>query len=289
MTLWHLVAATELPHEVLHVNFGLRAAASDADEELVRTTAGAREVRLHVERAMIPLKATGLQSIARDIRREHTARLLADRSAVLLAHHANDQAETVLMKLSRGTGGRGLAGMRPVAGAYLRPLLNATKEELTAFAKTHAIAYREDASNATDDYQRNRFRHHVLPVLTQVEPRAVAGICLSAKRQAELLVFAEAQAQKVLAKAAIPPSSTDQFQVYNRDELRATPGLGFVLQHWLGPLGFRSALVDDVSTWIGDGEPHQRLCDNSNHTARCVVTGGVVRLHSLETPPLLHI
>ncbi len=303
MVLWALVAETDLPYEVLHVNFGLRGGASDADEALVVARAAALGVECHVERPELGDATAGVQAAARRHRRQSTERLLAYCSAAVLAHHADDQAETVLMRLARGTGGRGLVGMQPVYGRYLRPLLDIRKEALAAFAKTHRVAFREDASNATDAYARNRFRHHVLPVLTQVEPRAVGGIGLSAKRQAQLVAFAGAHAKEVLAQARVDavarpdskatrarsdtvgtdaaqtfPAQTDATATYDRAALAAIPGLGFVLQEWLSPYGFKSALVDDLCEWVCDGLPHRRVCLNSNKTLACSVAGRRVTL-----------
>ncbi len=280
MVLWHLVRAARLPHEVLHVNFGLRGMDSDADAALVLYTAQLHAVQVHSERADFETGASGIQAHARALRLAHTMRLLHRCSAVALAHHADDQAETVLMKLSRGTGPKGLAGMQPVHGQFLRPLLEVPKARLAAFAKTHEVSFREDGSNASDAYARNRFRHHVLPTLSEVEPRAMAGIGLSAKRQAALLTFAETQAEQVLAKAQLPhghaasdvhgdlklAGAVASTGIYDRNVLAAVRGLSFVLQIWLAPQGFRSALVDEVYAWIMDGRatPAQmlQLCAN---------------------------
>ncbi len=300
MVLWHLIAGTGLPHEVLHVNFGLRGEDSRRDANAVIEIAARRGVGLHLEYAALDKTRAGVQAAAREVRRGHTTRLLERRSAAVLAHHADDQAETVLMRLTRGTGPRGLVGMEAVRGPYLRPLLEVPKSSLEAFAKTHDIDFREDASNATDAYVRNRFRHHVLPVLTDIEPRAVGGICLSAKRQAALLTFAEGRSAEVLARArqsdppTTPPSPEpsgadatmsgranldDQtLGTYARDELAQIRGLGVALQFWLEPRGFRSAAVDDIEAWIADGEPQQRTCLNSDRTLVCTVAGRRVRL-----------
>jgi tRNA(Ile)-lysidine synthase len=91
-------------------------------------------------------------------------------SAIATAHHLNDQVETVLLNLTRGTGLKGLSGISPKNEKVVRPLLEITKAELLQYAEQHKIDYREDLSNASDDYQRNLLRHHVVEVLKQINP-----------------------------------------------------------------------------------------------------------------------
>jgi tRNA(Ile)-lysidine synthase len=100
---------------------------------------------------------------------------------VFTAHHADDNAETMLLNLLRGTGLRGLAGIPETRGAIVRPFLSVTRAELVAYAKTNKIDYVEDSTNALDDVSRNLLRHKVLPVLRELNPRAVENMLRTAE------------------------------------------------------------------------------------------------------------
>ena len=127
----------------------------------------------------------GIEDAARTLRYrflEETAdRLRCDRIAT--AHTLNDNAETVLMNLCRGAGTRGLAGIPPVRGRLIRPLLETDREEIETYLKAHAIPHVEDSSNASDDYTRNRIRHRLIPLLKEENPSVLSAI----SRTAEIL------------------------------------------------------------------------------------------------------
>ena len=167
---WQLTAA--------HLNHQLRGRSSDADERLVRRTAQKLMVPLVVGRAAVRESARSrklsLEMAARELRHDFLARTARRRHTptVALAHHADDQLELFFLRLLRGSGGEGLAGMKwrtqsaSDAGIQLvRPLLDQPKAVLVAYAAEHGICYREDASNAVLDFQRNRIRHELLPLL----------------------------------------------------------------------------------------------------------------------------
>ena len=130
-------------------------------------------------------KKIGIEDAARTLRYrflEQTAEELGcDRIAT--AHNLNDNAETVLMNLLRGSGTRGLAGIPPVRGRIVRPLLQTDREEIEAFLREKGIPHIEDSSNGSDAYLRNRIRHRLLPLLTEENP----GVLRAIGRTAELL------------------------------------------------------------------------------------------------------
>jgi tRNA(Ile)-lysidine synthase len=158
-----------------HVHHGLRADA-DADAAFVQAFAerhGAEFSLRHVDVHAVRTRDGGsLQEIARDLRYAalEEMRVEADAEAVLLGHHADDQAETVLAHFLRGSGVRGLAGMSPARDRLLRPLLGESREELERYAGQRELAWRHDASNDSDAYARNALRHNVIPAI-----RAHAG------------------------------------------------------------------------------------------------------------------
>lgn len=163
-----------------HVNHGLRPDAVQ-DAVVVQQAAaalGADFTVRTIEPGAIPFEtgSRGVEADARTCRHALLAEMARESGTkvVLFAHHADDQLETVLLRLIRGTSPSGLAGMRPVRElngiTYLRPLLSVTKRDLQAYAAETGIAYREDETNASDLYLRNRIRHYVLPALMEMAP-----------------------------------------------------------------------------------------------------------------------
>jgi tRNA(Ile)-lysidine synthase len=182
MVLLHLLHELALRHcwqlTAAHLNHQLRGRSSEADEQLVRRTALELKVPLLAGRAAVLERARAgklsVEMAARELRHDFLARTAKQRHipAVALAHHADDQLELFFLRLLRGSGGEGLAGMKwrtpsaSDAGIQLvRPLLDQPKAVLVEYAVEQGIRYREDASNAMLDFQRNRIRHELLPLL----------------------------------------------------------------------------------------------------------------------------
>lgn len=124
---------------------------------------------------------------------------------MLTAHHADDNAETMLLNLLRGTGLRGLTGIPPEREDLLRPFLQVTRQELTDYAGAHDVPYVEDSTNQMDDAARNVLRHQVLPVLRQLNPRAVENMSRAAELLRQDEEALDAAAERLLEKAEISP------------------------------------------------------------------------------------
>jgi tRNA(Ile)-lysidine synthase len=180
---------------VAHFNHQLRGAASDQDEALVRRMARRLDWPCEVGRADVAAwsrkNRVSIEMAARQLRHEFLARAAVRHGArcVATAHHADDQVELFFLRLLRGAGPDGLAGMRPHspspadAGVTLvRPLLDLTKTELHDYARRHKIRFREDATNHWDDFQRNRIRRRLLPFLRKSWQPALDRVILRAMR-----------------------------------------------------------------------------------------------------------
>ena len=165
----------EIPFEMMavHVNHGLRGADADADEQYVRDLCGQLGISLDTYHENVELIAKNrkqsTEEAGRDVRRAcfETTMKKYEATKIALAHHRNDNAETFLFHLARGTGLRGLGGMKPVQGVYIRPLLCVSRTEIEAYLQEKGAAYCQDATNATDEYTRNRIRNHMIPFLEQ--------------------------------------------------------------------------------------------------------------------------
>jgi tRNA(Ile)-lysidine synthase len=183
------------PATLIHVDHGLRAGSAAEGE---RVAALARSLGLEFRLARVEVKRrASLEAAAREARYaafELIARELGE-VVVLLAHTASDQAETVLMRILRGTGVAGLAGIPFRRGRYLRPLLRVRRAEVEAYLAARGIEAVVDPSNAEPVFLRNRVRHRHLPALREENPRldeALARLAESARGQREILEFAAA-------------------------------------------------------------------------------------------------
>jgi tRNA(Ile)-lysidine synthase len=163
---------------VAHFNHRLRGRASDADEKLVHRTARKLSLPFYVAGADVKKFAAqskiSVEMAARKLRHEFLARVAREQknSVVALAHHADDQVELFFLRVLRGAGGEGLAGMKWQSSSpanwkitLVRPLLGFTKAEILEFANTEKIRFRDDATNFTSDFLRNRIRNELLPLL----------------------------------------------------------------------------------------------------------------------------
>lgn len=176
MVLVHALLESGVRGKVLHVNYGLRGAESDADESLVRNVCAQAQLELeviHCDEEQLRLPGVNLQAKAREIRRKAFTDWinLSAKHKVVVAHHADDQVETFFLQLFRGSGTFGLGGMHSERDGIIRPFLNLSKSELRAYALANKISWREDSSNASSYYLRNLFRNELLPVMTQADPQ----------------------------------------------------------------------------------------------------------------------
>ena len=165
--------------EAAHFNHHLRGEESDRDETFVREFCHRYDIPLHVGgREIVPGKK-GLEAAARDARYEFLRSL---EGKIATAHTADDNLETVLMHLVRGTGLKGLGGITPVSGRVIRPMLQVTRQEVEDFCTEWCLPYVTDSSNETDDFLRNRLRHHVVPLLKQENPSLAENVSAMALR-----------------------------------------------------------------------------------------------------------
>ena len=186
--------------EAAHFNHHLRGAESDRDEAFVTDFCGRYCIPLHLGSGRIVPGKKGLEAAARDARYAFLRRLPGK---VATAHTADDNAETVLMRLIRGTGLKGLGAIAPVSGNVIRPMLTVTRDDVEAFLEEYALPHVEDSSNGTDDFLRNRIRHGILPLMRAENPRI--GENLSA--MALLLRQDEACLQAMIPEEQMPDVS----------------------------------------------------------------------------------
>ncbi len=176
MVLVHLFQSIGFPFAILHCNFQLRGKESDDDMDFVRNYADKFVIPWsigHFEtKAYAKEMKVSTQVAARELRYDWFDEQLAEKEFdyVLTAHHADDSLETFVINLSRGTGLDGLLGIPAINDSILRPMLPFSRLEIENYAKENNIKWREDSSNATDAYLRNKIRHDLVPVLKELNP-----------------------------------------------------------------------------------------------------------------------
>ncbi|OGQ04762.1 MAG: tRNA lysidine(34) synthetase TilS [Deltaproteobacteria bacterium RIFCSPLOWO2_12_FULL_44_12] len=204
---------------IAHVNYGLRGKESDDQENLVCQFAKKNKLPFFVTKAVLPKTFQNFQALAREFRYHYFTEtaLQVGANKVAVAHHMEDQVETILAQWLRGASLKGLAGMsssREIQKlniknqndkskckiVLIRPLLAFRKEEIQAYSKEHHVLYLEDSSNATDLYWRNRLRHELLPVIQKLRPKAFDKIVKLGEELKELNDYLAGQAAQWLGE-----------------------------------------------------------------------------------------
>ncbi len=176
MVMAHLFLAAGYKTGIAHCNFCLRPEESDKDEDLVRVFASENHIPFYPirfeTRAYARQHGISIQMAARELRYEWFEKIRTETGFdfIAVAHNLNDNIETLLINLTRGTGITGLTGMRPVSNRIVRPLLFATRRRIADYRDSQNVLFREDKSNAETKYTRNKIRHLVVPVLKEINP-----------------------------------------------------------------------------------------------------------------------
>ena len=243
MALLHILAGLRTTYkwhlEVAHLHHGLRGKAADADARFVADQCDERKIPCHIGHARIRLQARSsnqsVEMLAREARHRFFRRLVRQGKfdRVALAHTQDDQAETVLLRLLRGAGLQGLGGMSPdtqLSGLHVvRPLLTTSKAELMEWLRSNDLSWREDESNLSPEFQRNRVRTQILPLLKrEFNPEIVAALNRTAaglRLDAELVLdVAKSDLKSVVSAAAVDLNRWEKLSVARRRR---------VLLHWL--------------------------------------------------------
>jgi len=252
----HLAHLSGYTFGVAHCNFGLRGTESDADEQFVADLANqyqapfyttqfntlqfAQEEKVSIQMAARALRYTWLENI----RQQHQYTFIAT------AHHQNDNAETMLLNLTKGTGLAGLHGILPKSGKVIRPLLFASKETIEQYAQAHNLPFRTDASNAETKYQRNKIRHLVIPALKELNPSLEETFYQNALRFRETEQIYAAGIRTYQKKLL---EGTEKERLIAIGKLLKIKPLQTVLYELFKPYGFNAAQVAQII----DALPHE--------------------------------
>ncbi|MEP0711892.1 MAG: tRNA lysidine(34) synthetase TilS, partial [Algoriphagus sp.] len=267
MCLGNLLTKAEISFEIAHVNFQLRGEESDGDEEFLSAWADKVGLPFHVHRVdtykFASERSISTQMAAREIRYEWFEKLRVERSlaGIILAHHEDDQIETIFLNLLRGTGIEGVYGMAERRGWLFRPLLPFGREEIKSYVLENHIEWREDSSNEKTDYKRNKLRHISLPALYETAPDAKSNLLNSFARlkdtgKAFTALFESWAAEKI--------TETEGLQILPTSAILRTTGAASLLYFWLRPYGFNSEQAQDLLDTCQSGESG-RLFESPTH------------------------
>lgn len=234
--------------QLAHVNFGLRGRESDEDEQFLSHYAQEQKLTIHLKRAEqadFSRNKSGIQQSARNIRYQWFDKLIIETKSdyLLLAHHQDDQSETILHQFLRGGMLAALRGMRLKSNRYVRPLLNFSKEEIESYAKKNNLAWRSDSSNQTLKYTRNFIRHEVMPVLQKVNPDVKESLASRAAVFAEIeSLVADTIQQDINSRVMLQENK----QAVSVEWLRSYRHQNLFVWQWLEVYGFTSSQMQDV-------------------------------------------
>lgn len=226
---------------VLHCNFSLRNLESDGDEEFVKYYCESKKIPLFVQKFDTKQFAEdaklSIQVAARKLRYDWFYEQLADENFdyILTAHHLDDSLETFLINLTRGTGLEGLTGIPAQNDKIIRPFLPFSRVEIEKYIQENNLQWREDSSNASDKYFRNKVRHAIVPVLKELNPNLLSSFqnTLENLQQTQSLVE---DASKLVFQIVVQEEA-NQLK-FNLIELMKLPNYAAYLYQWLKDFGF---------------------------------------------------
>jgi tRNA(Ile)-lysidine synthase len=254
----HLFKAAGYRFGIAHCNFNLRAEESELDERFTEELADELGVPFYTHRFDTMDYASAnhisVQMAARELRYEWLEQIRSefDFQYIAVAHHQNDVIETMLLNLTRGTGISGLHGILPKKGKLIRPLLFLSRDEIDELVQKEAYAYREDSSNLSVKYSRNKLRLEVIPVLKELNPALEQTFEANRKRFAELEILFDLRVHEIRERLFINLSD-DEFEI-SIDELKKLIPLNTLLYGLFHPYGFTETVLNDLAhAW--DGKP----------------------------------
>lgn len=246
-----------------HCNFHLRGEESDSDEALVRAWAESHGVIFIKKdfdtKEYAASNGVSIEMAARELRYTWFAEVCRERgfAALAVAHNANDNAETMILNMLRGTGVKGMTGMRsssllPGSDARLiRPLLGFTRKDIHEYAVSHGLQWHEDSTNADSAYKRNCIRNEVFPLFERLNPSFLTTLNEDMERFAQVQSVADEYVRSVSAEIA--RLEDNGLPVIERQKLTSMKDWEYVLFRLLEPFGFTSSVVADLVSVLKSG------------------------------------
>lgn len=263
MVMMHLFVETGYNVAVAHCNFCLRGTESEEDEVLVELQAKKLGIR-HFNRRFdtkgeMALTGESVQMAARRLRYAWFDELCASEGydTIAVAHHADDSIETFFINLLRGTGLKGLTGISVLNGKVIRPLLFASRHEIKEYAKHHSIPYREDSSNRSTKYLRNKIRIGIVPRLREIVPQFTAIMSSNVDRLTETQLFINHAIEKIARDSV---EHTGREDIIHPEKIDPGFPLNFVIYELMSQnYGFKGDVVDSLCEALKSGTTGRRF------------------------------
>ena len=266
MVMAHLFISGGFKPAIAHCNFSLRGEESDKDEKLVRKLASDYNIPLYFERFETKKyareKGISVQMAARELRYKwfETIRSLNNFDFVAVAHNLNDNIETLLINLVRGTGISGLTGMKPVSNRIIRPVLFATRHRIEEYCDLYRIPFREDRSNSDTKYTRNKIRHLVIPVLKEINSSVETTLDETAGRLSDTNEILKCYLEIIKEQATGKKGKSLTFNIKELQPFLHNKTLIFEL---FSPYGIKGSAVHDLVNVIS-GETGGRIITSTH-------------------------
>lgn len=265
VALLRMLAALGYGCEAVHCNFHLRGEESDRDQSFVERLCSELGIPLTVVHYDTVKYAEehrcSIEMAARELRYNDFERLRAEKgcAAIAVAHHADDSVETVLMNLIRGTGLRGLTGIRPRNGFVIRPMLCLRRSEIEKWLNEIGQDFVTDSTNLECDYTRNKIRLRLLPMLRELNPDADGAISRTSERLAEACQVYRSGVERDIERCV---ASEDGLMTIDISELKQSASMESVLFEILSPYGYNDSQISDIMESL-DAESGRRFMTSS--------------------------
>lgn len=249
MVLTDLFRRSNWSFGIAHCNFQLRGEASDGDALFVQKTATTLGVDFHVTtfetKSFAARHKLSIQEAARQLRYDwlEETRTNNHYDYLITAHHLDDSLETFLFNFTKGSGLKGLLGIPAKNGPILRPLLGFSRAELEIYYSRRKLRHREDASNASDDYDRNKIRHQVIPVLQHINPALLTSVATNLGHLNDSYRLFQAQVEQLREQMLV--KNGDQILIQTQ-LLMEHPARRTLLYEWLKPQAFHPNQIPQI-------------------------------------------
>jgi tRNA(Ile)-lysidine synthase len=266
MVMCDLFFRAGFPFAIAHCNFNLRGKESDGDEQLVKSLTKKYKVEVFTKsfatKEYAEQKNISIQLAARELRYAWFEELRKEKQLDLIAtaHHLNDNIETIIYNLIKGTGIRGLRGIPVRHEHIIRPLLFASREEIAGYQKENALAFREDSSNTDDKYTRNKIRHLLIPFMKEINPSLEKTFGDKIDLFTELEALYEKQVNKPVKGLFLQRKEDIYIPIA---KLKKTKNAATILFEYLKDLGFNAEQVDDMLANLDSIPGKQFLTDKA--------------------------